>query len=478
MNDLCIILDGSQLTPKKLHQIAHGAQVVLCPKARLRMEHNSQDIEASILTDKHLWLTGESTQQSGPELIRRFILSHCAGVGDPLPDVIVRAAMAARVNVLASGVTGSRPIAADKLIEMLNENIVPKVPAQGSVGAAGDLAPMAHIARVVCGYSPHHPIKSPLIPTSKEALALINGVSLSAALAGIAIVRTKRVFQGAIAAAALTMEVVKAQSQCIDHRALSLRGHPEVAEVGSMLRDWLDGSLRVNEERAPDAFSLRCGPSVMGAVLRTVRFAEEETLNELNGCSDNPLILDGSWIEAGNFHGASIALAMDHLKSAIAQLSTLSERRIFRMTHGKLSHNLPSFLVNGTGLNSGFMIAQYTAAALASETKGLAHPASVDSIPTVQHKEDHVSMAPIAARMALQSIECLCDIIAIELLLGAQALDLRIKEDGLDTPPRIKNLHLRIREFIPFWEDDGVLHKSISPISTMLREGNLDDIIG
>ena len=167
---------------------------------------------------------------------------------------------------------------------------------------------------------------------------------------------------------------------------------------------------------------------------------------------------------------------MDHLKTALAQLSTLSERRTFRMTHGKLSQNLPSFLVQGTGLNSGFMIAQYTAAALASETKGLAHPASVDSIPTVQHKEDHVSMAPIAARMALQSLDCLADIIAIELLLGAQALDLRIKEDGLNVPTRLAQLHQLIRDNVPFWEDDKVLHRSISPISALVRSGHLSSL--
>ena len=477
MNDSCVVLDGSQLSPQKLHEIAHGAKVALCHTARNKMEENSKHSGSSILLEKHLWLTGESTEQSGPELIKRFILSHCAGVGDPLPRTMVRAAIAARINVLANAVTGSRPIAADKLIEMLNKNIIPVVPSQGSVGAAGDLAPMAHIARALCGYCTKFSLEEPLIPTAKEALTLINGVSLSAALAGMAVVRTKRIFRGAIAAAALTMEVVKAQAQCLNPKALTMRGHPEVAQVGEMLRAWLQGSYRVTEDRAPDAFSLRCGPSVMGAVLRTIRFAEEETLNELNGCSDNPLIFNGKWVEAGNFHGASIAMAMDHLKSALAQLSTLSERRIFRMTHGKLSQNLPSFLVKGNGLNSGFMIAQYTAAALASETKGLAHPASVDSIPTVQHKEDHVSMAPIAARMALESIRCLSDIIAIELLLGAQALDLRIQEDGLKTPNRIRQLHQRIREQIPFWEDDGVLYTSITPMGQMLREGELEDLM-
>ena len=184
----------------------------------------------------------------------------------------------------------------------------------------------------------------------------------------------------------------------------------------------------------------------MGAIWRTIRFAKEEVERELNGVSDNPLIFHGSddttdagfgeWIETGNFSWASIGLAMDHLATALTQLATLSERRIFKLTHGKLSNNLPSFLVQGTGLNSGFMLAQYTAAALASECKGLAHPASADSIPTVQHHEDHVSMSPIAARKALEILECLADIIAIELLVGAQALDLRHQVDQYDAPIR------------------------------------------
>jgi len=178
-------------------------------------------------------------------------------------------------------------------------------------------------------------------------------------------------------------------------------------------------------------------------------------------------------IEAGNFHGASIGMAMDHLKTALCQLSTLSERRTFRLTHGKLSNNLPSFLVYGSGLNSGFMLAQYTAAALASEVKGYAHPASADSIPTVQHHEDHVSMSPIAGRMALRSIECAADIVGIELLAGAQALDLRIREDGLQPPPKLKRLHQIIREKVPFWEDDEVLHPAISALSEIVRSGKL-----
>jgi histidine ammonia-lyase len=474
-----ILVDGKSLTSADIHAISCGSPISLCLEALGRMEENSHQVPdgSMVLESKRRWLLGNTGSQLPSDLVRTFILGHCAGVGEPLPDGIVRGAMAARANVLASGCTGSRPAAAEVLAKMLNKGIHPRVPSQGSVGAAGDLAPMAHIARVACGYSGTDLGFPPLRPTAKEALALINGVSLSSAIAAIALCRSKRVFQAAQLSAAMTMEAIQAQSQCLDPRALKLRGHPDAERVGSRLRHLLEGSARVSQERRPDAFSIRCGPSVMGAVLRTVDFAEVEVDRELNSASDNPLLLDGEWIEAGNFHGASIGMAMDHLKTALAQLATLSERRTFRLTHGKLSKDLPSFLVQGSGLNSGFMLAQYTAAALASETKGLAHPASADSIPTVQHHEDHVSMAPIAGRMALQSVECVADIVAIELLLGAQALDLRRMEDGKSLPPKLAALHGRIREKVDFWEDDGVLHPAIAACSQMVRSGELLELL-
>ncbi|MEC7986359.1 MAG: aromatic amino acid lyase [Myxococcota bacterium] len=467
-----IVLNGQTLNCKILHRIAHGEAVSLDQEAIQRMEANANTTPSTVLEAKRRWIIGSQTKES-EHLNREFILSHCAGVGEPLPESIVRAAMAARINVLATGHTGSRPIAALKMLELLNRSIIPIVPAQGSVGAAGDLAPMAHIARVVCGYGPYPADYTPLVPTSKETLSLINGVSLSAGIAALAIVRAERLFEIATYAAALTMETVYAQSQCIDPRVLSLRGHPECVEVGQELGRILHGSQRVQSDRNPDAFSIRCGPSVMGAILNTIRHSRMCVDRELNGCSDNPLLIEGEWLEAGHFHGSQIGLAMDHLKIALTQLATLSERRTFRLTHEKLSKNLPSFLVKGNGLNSGFMLAQYTAAALASECKGLAHPASVDTIPTVQHHEDHVSMAPIAARHCLQTIDCLTDILSIELLLGAQALDLRKRDDQLPHPPIVQTLHQTIRKHIHFWDDDQVLHPSLSAMRRLITSGEL-----
>jgi len=317
-------------------------------------------------------------------------------------------------------------------------------------------------------------------PTPKEALALINGVSLTAALAALAVVRAGRVYEAGIMACAMSFEAVGVEAGCLDGRALSARGHRGVAEVGARLREILAGSQRVVRGGSPAAFSLRCAPQVLGALAEALDYVEGIVAAELGGISDNPLYFpedsagspsDLDWVEAGNFHGASVGLAMDHLKAALTQAATASERRTFRLTDGDLTPGLPSFLVPGTGLNSGFMIAQYTAASLASECKGLSHPANVDSIPTVQHHEDHVSMGPIAARGALSVIECVADIVGIEALLAAQALDLLT--DGHQPPPRLQRAHAEVRGVCGFWADDGILHPELAAAGQLVRSGAL-----
>ncbi len=465
-----IHITGNHLSCKQLYSIAQGAEFFIEEEVLLLMEKNALNTSSSILKSKRSWLLGGEEPESS-DLKKEFILGHCAGVGPLLDPIYVRGAMIARINVLASGYTGCRPIALQKIAELLRKNHIPKVPSQGSVGAAGDLAPMAHIARVICGYGSQVEGFTPLQPTAKECLSLINGVSLSAALGAVAVVRAQRILDAAIVAAAMTMEAIYAQDQCIHSRALSLRGHPECMIIGEKLRTLLHNSKRVTSDRRPDAFSIRCGPSVMGSVLQAINHTQTIMEQELNGCSDNPLVIEEEWIEAGHFHGTQIALALDHMKIALTQLATLSERRTFRLTHEKLSKDLPSFLVQGTGLNSGFMLAQYTAAALASECKGLAQPASIDTIPTVQHHEDHVSMAPISARHTLELLECLADIVAIELLLAAQALDLRMQSDGLPLPTPITKIHAQIRQHVQFWKDDQVLHPDIRALGSLVRDG-------
>ena len=484
-----VILRGEGLTCADLHAVAHGAPVLLAPEAATRMAEGFARVPPgpTVLERKRRWLVGDHAQDMAPdELARAFIEGHCAGVGDPLPVPIVRAAMAARAQVLARGHSGCRPESAQILIEMLTRGVHPVVPEQGSVGAAGDLAPMAHIARVACGWAPESAGLPAYRPTPKEALALINGVSMSAALAAVAVVRARRVLDSAIAACAMTMETVGADFGCIDPRPKAARGHPGGIAVAARLRALLVDSAQVRPGRQPDAFSIRCAADVLGAAWDALDHVETVVERELNGSGDNPLLFhDGDWVEAGNFHGAALGLAMDHLRIALVQVATLSERRTFRLTYGQLLPGLPSFLVPGTGLNSGFMLAQYTAASLASECKGLAHPASVDTIPTIQHHEDHNSMAPIAGRMTLRVLEGVADIVGIEALLAAQGLDLRRlgrawEEDGSPVEaepvvlaPAVEALRTVLRAEIPFWEDDHVLHPALAAAGRIVRRGGL-----
>jgi len=483
---MSVVLDGKSLRCADVHRLAHGASVSLDAGARERMRANVESMPSgpSILEEKRHWLVGGFAAELSPEeLCKTFIIGHCAGVGEPLPKTLVRATMAARVNVLATATTGCRPDAAEVLVDMLNQGVIPTVPSQGSVGAAGDLAPLAHIARVACGYAERPDTVRDYRPNAKEALALINGVSMTAALGAVGVVRVRRVLDAAIAAAAMTMEAVGAGAGCIDERLLRSRNHPGGIEIGARLRGWLEGSQQVSVDRGADAFSIRASPAVMGTLVEELSCTETILERELNGAGDNPLLIDGEWIEGGNFHGAPIAQALDAIKIALTHLATVSERRTFRLTYGQLSKGLPSFLVRGTGLNSGFMLTQYTAASLASECKGLAHPASVDTIPTVQHHEDHVSMGPIAARMLLEMVECVADIVGIEVLLAAQALDLRMRGVAFDAngapmdaepiqlAPRMEELHRRVRARIPYWEDDGVLHPCLKAAGQLVRTG-------
>jgi histidine ammonia-lyase len=483
-----IALDGSALDCAKLHRIANGEPVSLAPRARERMAANAAQIPPgeSMLERKRALIVGPGSHALDPAaLCREFVRGHCAGVGPELPVAAVRGTMAARINVLAQGLTGARPEAAEVLVAMLAKNVHPRVPSQGSVGAAGDLAPLAHIAWVACGYDGQDHGFEPLQPTPKEALALINGCSMTAALGALALVRAERLFATAVAVTAMTMEVVRADAGAIDERPLLARGHPGAVVVAAELRRLLTGSDQVIEGREADAFSIRCSATVLGAVRDAIDAVRTTVERELNGAGDNPLLFDGKWIEAGNFHGAPIALAMDHLKIALTHIATLSERRTFRLTYGQLSRGLPSFLVPGTGINSGFMLAQYTAASLTSECKGLAHPASVDVIPTVQHHEDHVSMGPIAARGALRILECVADVLAIEAILAAQALELRerglawnkdnerVAATAVVLAPEVRRLKGVVRAEIPFWEDDDVLHPLLQRSGALVRAGSL-----
>jgi histidine ammonia-lyase len=328
------------------------------------------------------------------------------------------------------------------------------------------------------------------VPEEKEALSLINGATLTSALAAAAVHRAQRVLRAAEVACAMSMEAGLADLRCLDLDGLQARGHRGAVEVASHLHALLKGSALCTAGREPDSFSTRCAPAVLGAAAEAIDHVAAIVDRELNGACDNPLVMEDREIELGNFHGAPVALAMDYLKIALTQVAGISERRVFRLTYGHLARGLPSFLIEGTGVNSGFMLAQYTAASLVSACKGLAHPGSVDSIPTIQHHEDHVSMGPISARMCLKLLENVADVVAIEALVAAQALDFRragvrfepsgerVQGHPVELASGVSEAHAIMRISLPHWEQDRVLHPELRSAGRIVRSGALGSVAG
>jgi len=482
MPDDLLILDGAHLTCADVASVAAGRRVGLAPGSRAQMVAASSGEAArsghEVLAAKWSWLMG-TPQGEGAQRI--FIEGHCSGVGEPLPVPQVRAMMLVRANVLATGHTGCRPEAADLLIDMLNRGVTPVVPTHGDVGAAGSV-PLAHMVYVACRYGGEAWVEGERLPASDamrdlvefaptelEALSLINGSSFATALGALAVVRAEYVLSAFDAAAALSMETVRADSSALNAEAIEARRHPYAARVAERLRGWLSGSTLVDRRRDPDSFSIRCTPVVHGASWEALAHVRSVIDRELNGASDNPLLVSTGWVETGAFHGAPVALVMDHLRASLTVVAGISERRTFRLTYGKLS-GLPSFLVEGSGVDSGLMLAQYTAASLVSEAKGLSHPASVDNVPTVQHHEDHVSMASVASRAALEVVDILADVAAIELLCGAQGVDLRMQAG--ETPGAgSRTWWEAVRARVTVWTADRTLHPDLEAVGAAVREG-------
>ena len=496
-------VDGRTLAAADVAAVMHGAEVALDPAAAERVAKNAASAPGDgVIARKRSALMGDHAREAtGTDLTRAFVEGHCAGVGDPLDPRMVRALMLCRANVLAVGFSGVRPQAIEQLIAMLNAGVHPVVPSQGSVGAAGDLAPLAHVTRVACRYGGEAwrdgAVKSAeqamrglprFSPSQKEALALINGATLTSAMGAIAVRRARRLLVAAQVACAMSMEAGLADTRCLDAAGLSARGHSGAVDVARRLSSMLKGSVLARPDNEPDPFSTRCAPAVLGAALEALEHVEAIVERELNGACDNPLSFDGREVELGNFHGAPVALALDYLKVALTQVAGISERRVFRLTYGHLARGLPSFLIGGRGVNSGFMLAQYTAASLVSACKGLAHPASVDSIPTIQHHEDHVSMGPIAARTCLKLLENVADVVAIEALVAAQALDFRsagvrfepsgerIQDEPVALAASVAEAHALIRSALPHWETDRVLHPELRAAGRIVRSGALGTI--
>jgi len=421
-------------------------------------------------------------------LQRNLLLSHAAGVGDPLPEPVVRAMLLLRANSLASGHSGVRPEVIDMLLALIEHRLHPVIPAKGSVGASGDLAPLAHLALVLIGegevWTGGRRLPAaralaeaglhPLILEAKEGLALINGTQLITALGALGVLGADRVSRAADVAAALTAEVLRGTDACFADHFAAVRPHPGHRRAAANLRQLVAGSrliARPGEVRVQDPYSLRCAPQVHGASKDGLAHVRQVLEVELNAVTDNPLLFpeQGLVVSGGNFHGQPLALALDYLAMALAEWSSIAERRIERLLNPQLS-GLPAFLVEGGGLNSGFMLAQYTAAALVSENKVLCHPASVDSIPTSANQEDHVSMGAFAARKANEVLANAERVVAIELLCAAQALEFRnVDQAG----PAGRAAHAAIRRVVAPREADRLLSPDMEAVADLVRSGRL-----
>jgi len=405
------------------------------------------------------------------ELQRNIVLSHAAGTGPLLDDATVRLTLALKIESLARGYSGVRPLLVERLLELYNRRLYPRIPSKGSVGASGDLAPLAHLSLALLGIGEvQHPQPIKLAP--KEGLALLNGTQVSTALALVGLFAAEDVFAGAVAAGALSVDAAAGSDTPFDARIHELRGHAAQRDVAKHYLQLLDGSeIRrshlENDPRVQDPYSLRCQPQVMGACLEQLRHAARVLETESSAVTDNPLLIGDEILSGGNFHGEPIALAADNLALAIAETGALSERRIALLIDPSLS-GLPPFLVEHGGVNSGFMLAQVTAAALASENKSLAHPASVDSLPTSANQEDHVSMSTFAARRLGDMAKNSAGIVAIELLAAAQGIDFRAP---LKTSPRLQEVHGLVRSKVGFYDHDRYFAPDITAIQALVEAG-------
>jgi histidine ammonia-lyase len=494
------VLNGDDLEIDHVWAVAiEGASAELSDSARARMQASRQVVETAAASPSRTYgvntgfgrlVTKTIPPELADELQIRLLRSHACGVGDPYPNEIVRAALLLRANALATGHSGTRVEVAELLLECLARGVLPRVPSRGSVGASGDLAPLAHLALPLIGEGEAW-FDGELLPGSdalaragleplrlhtKEGLSLINGTQFMAAFCALGVVRARRLATAADIACALSLEALQGSRTAFSPAVQALRplrGQAESAENVLLL---LEGSAIMDShrwcDRVQDAYSLRCAPQVHGASRDLLRYIEETVAVELNAATDNPLVLleEGDIVSAGNFHGQPVAFALDALVMAVSELASISERRTERLVNPSLSDGLPAFLAVDGGLNSGFMIPQYVAAALVSENKALAHPASVDSIPTSAGQEDHVSMGNAAGLKAWQVVGNAERALAIELLAGAQAVEFLAPlapGRGSEAARRfIRTLSARVVE-------DRPLSGDIEGVAAAIRDGSL-----
>lgn len=492
-----VVIDGNSLTLEQLGAVAKlSCKVELHEGARKRVEESRKIVERIVENDEVVYgiTTGFGkfsdvviTQNDCKTLQKNLILSHACGYGKSFPTEVVRAIMLLRANALSKGYSGITLKTLNTLVEMINRGVHPVIPEKGSLGASGDLAPLAHMVlpmigegeaeykgEILSGKDAMDRAGIPLVElTAKEGLALINGTQVMTAVGALAVDEAIQLLKLADISSALTMEALRGIKDAFYPEVHSIRPHKGQMTTAENILNLVEGSNLITNQgelRVQDAYTLRCIPQVHGASKDAINYVLERVLIEMNSATDNPVITeDGKVISGGNFHGQPMALSFDFLGIAAAELGNISERRIERLINYQLN-DLPAFLVKKGGLNSGFMITQYAAAALVSENKVLAHPASVDSIPSSANQEDHVSMGTIAARKSREIIENVKRVIATEIMAACQAIDFRENVKlGIGTSVAYRV----VRENLSFIEEDRIMYKDLDKCTELLSNRTL-----
>ncbi|MGB7859143.1 MAG: histidine ammonia-lyase [Acidimicrobiia bacterium] len=488
-----VILNGDPLTPQQVADVAfERVEVIVAADLAERLWPARQLVDEAVETGEVVYgiTTGfgalASThigKEQGEALQYNLIRSHAAGVGAPLPDPLVRAMLLLRARTLAQGHSGVRPVIVEKLIEMLQRGILPVVPSQGSVGASGDLAPFAHLALPIIGEGSVRvggevmaTGDSDLVPVelmTKEGLSLLNGTEGMTAMGAIALERSRRLVRAADVAVALTIEAILGSATPFRAEIHALRPHPGQVRSAARIAALLDGSEIVESHKADfdhavqDAYSLRCAPQVHGAVSDTLDYLESVLTREMGSVVDNPIVFPetGEVLSGGNFHGQPLAFALDFASIAVSELASISERRTDRILDPTRSQGLPAFLARSPGLNSGYMIGQYVQAALVAENKILAHPASVESIPTSGSQEDHVSMGWGAGKKLLEILDNVTRVLAIEILCAVQGIEYRAP---LRPSPQTREVVETVRAVVPRLEEDRSSTSDIEAVAGLI----------
>lgn len=495
-----VILDGTGLTVEKVVAVARfGAKVKIAEESIECMKKSRAMVDEIVDDGKVVYgistgfgdFSKVSIDKDMLEVLQtNLILSHCTGVGKPFKEEVVRAMMILRANALCIGHSGIRPEVVSTLVKMINEGVHPVVPEKGSLGASGDLAPLSHMVLVLLGKGEAYYKGEKLDGAkamakariqifklkAKEGLALINGTQAMTAVGTLSYYDSLCAARLADITASMTMEALAALENAFDPRVQEVRPHQGQGYVASNIRGMIKGSEIIEnskELRVQDAYAIRCIPQVHGAVRDSLDHVRKVLEIEMNSVTDNPILFleDNAVISGGNFHGEPLALVFDYMGIAISELGNISERRLERMVNSSLSEGLPAFLTKHGGLNSGYMICQYSAASIVSENKVLAHPASVDSIPSSANQEDHVSMGTIAARKSKDIAENTISVLAFELMAAVQGVDLR----GGKISSLNKEVYDMVRDVVPFLDEDREVRIDITNINELVRDGKIQE---